>query len=195
MLLVWVFSTLIHFFHGFADAGFLEGVLEGVSVEKMRKLITKNRFDHRSRHILWFSLLIIFSSLLFCRLMLFCGLLDLWRQSLETKDPARLEPGPPRCDTAVLRWGLGWFWNVYSKWPLRGFFNIWFYKSYRTHGTVENKIESLGSRFSIFYDSMSCDCDLYHAPSFKKLKAEPFISVSLRLILFAFGAWYKLLVT
>ena len=38
---------------------------------------------------------------------------------------------------------------------------------------------------------MSRDCDLYHAPSFKKLKAEPFISVFLRLVLFAFGAWYK----
>ena len=44
------FSTLIHLFHGFADAGFLEGVLEGVSIEKMRKLITKNRLDQRSRH-------------------------------------------------------------------------------------------------------------------------------------------------
>ena len=60
------------------------------------------------------------------------------------------------------------------------------YKSSRTHGTVENKIESSISRFSIFYDSMSSDCDLYHAPSFKKLKAEPFISVSLCLLLFAF---------
>ena len=66
-------------------------------------------------------------------------------------------------------------------------------KSYRTHGTVEIKIESFSSRFSMFYDSMSSDCDLYHAPSFKKLKAEPFISVSLRLLLFAFGAWYKYL--
>ena len=65
------------------------------------------------------------------------------------------------------------------------------YKSYRTHGTVENKIKSFNSRFSIFYDSMSSNCDLYHAPSFKKLKAEPFISVFLRLVLFAFGAWYK----
>ena len=34
------------------------------------------------------------------------------------------------------------------------------YKSYRTHGTVENKIESFSSRFSIFYDSMSSNCDL-----------------------------------
>ena len=62
------------------------------------------------------------------------------------------------------------------------------YKSYRTHGTVENKLKSFSSRLSIFYDSMSSDCDLYHAPSFKKLKAEPFISVLLRLLLFAFGA-------
>ena len=54
-----------------------------------------------------------------------------------------------------------------------------FNKSYRTHGTVDNKIESFSSRLSIFYDSMSSDCDLYHAPFFKKLKAEPFISVSL----------------
>ena len=66
------------------------------------------------------------------------------------------------------------------------------YKSYRTHGTVENKIESFSLRFSIFYDSMSSDCDLYHAPSFKKLLAEPFISVSLCLLLFAFGAWYNM---
>ena len=34
------------------------------------------------------------------------------------------------------------------------------YKSYHTHGTVENKIESFSSRFYIFYDSMSSDCDL-----------------------------------
>ena len=39
---------------------------------------------------------------------------------------------------------------------------------------------------------MSSDCDLYHVPSFKKLKAEPFISVLLHLLLFAFGGWYKL---
>ena len=38
---------------------------------------------------------------------------------------------------------------------------------------------------------MSSDCDLYHALSFKKLTAEPIISVSLHLLLFAFGAWYK----
>ena len=63
------------------------------------------------------------------------------------------------------------------------------YKSYRTHRrTVENKIKSVSSRFSIFYDSMSSDWDLYHVPSFKKLKAEPFISVSLCFLLFAFGA-------
>ena len=36
------------------------------------------------------------------------------------------------------------------------------YKSYRTHGIVKNKIESFISRFSIFYDSMSSDCDLSH---------------------------------
>ena len=60
------------------------------------------------------------------------------------------------------------------------------YKSYCTHGSVENKIESLSSRFSIFYDSMSSDCDLYQAPSFKKLKAELFISVSLSLLQLAF---------
>ena len=66
------------------------------------------------------------------------------------------------------------------------------YKSYRTHGTVENKIESFSTRFSIFYDSMSRDCDLYHTPSFQKLKAEPFISVLLHLLLFAFGAGYKI---
>ena len=65
-------------------------------------------------------------------------------------------------------------------------------KSYRTHGTVENKIESFSSRLSIFYYSMSSDCDLYHSTSFKKLKAEPFISVSLCLLLFAFDAWYKI---
>ena len=62
------------------------------------------------------------------------------------------------------------------------------YKSYRTHGTVENKIESFSSRFSIFYNFMSSDCYFYPAPSFKKLKADPFISVSLCLLLFAFGA-------
>ena len=62
------------------------------------------------------------------------------------------------------------------------------YKSYRTHGTVENKIKSFSSRFSIFYGSTSSDCDLYHATSFKKLKAELFISVSLRLLLLTFGA-------
>ena len=67
----------------------------------------------------------------------------------------------------------------------------WRYKSYRTHATVENKIESFSSRFSIFYDSMSSDCDLYHAPSFKKLKAESFIPVLLCLLLFVFGTWYK----
>ena len=61
-------------------------------------------------------------------------------------------------------------------------------KSYRTHGTIENKIKIFTSRFSIFYDSMSSDCDLCHAPSFQKLKAELFISVSLCLLLFAFGA-------
>ena len=61
-------------------------------------------------------------------------------------------------------------------------------ESYRTHGTVENKIESFSSRFSIFYDSMSSDSDLYRAPYFKKLKAEPLISVSLRLLQFAFDA-------
>ena len=61
-------------------------------------------------------------------------------------------------------------------------------KSYGTHGTVENKIESFISRFYIFYDSMSSDCDLYHVPSFKQLKAEPFISFLLCLLLFAFGA-------
>ena len=63
-----------------------------------------------------------------------------------------------------------------------------FYKSYRIHGTVGNKIKSFSSRFSFFYDSMSSDCDLYHAPSFKKLKAESFISVLLCLLLFPFGA-------
>ena len=35
-----------------------------------------------------------------------------------------------------------------------------FYESYRTHGIVKNKIESFSLRFSIFYDSMSSDCDL-----------------------------------
>ena len=66
------------------------------------------------------------------------------------------------------------------------------YKSYLTHRrTLENKIKSVSSRFSIFYDSMSSDWDLYHVPSFKKLKAEPFISVSLCLLLFAFGSWNK----
>ena len=38
-------------------------------------------------------------------------------------------------------------------------------KSYRTHGIVKEKIESFSSRFSIFYDSMSSDCDLSHALS------------------------------
>ena len=55
-------------------------------------------------------------------------------------------------------------------------------KSYRTHGTVENEYESFSSRFSIFYNSMTSDCDLYHTPSIKKLKAEPFISVLLPLL-------------
>ena len=50
------------------------------------------------------------------------------------------------------------------------------------------KSRALARNFCIFYDSMGSDCDLYHAPSFKKLKAELFISVSLRLFLFAFGA-------
>ena len=69
------------------------------------------------------------------------------------------------------------------------------YKSYRTHGTIENKIESFSSRYSIFYDSMSTcsDFDLYSAPSFMKLKVEPFISVSLRLLQFAYGVWYNIL--
>ena len=69
----------------------------------------------------------------------------------------------------------------------------WFpnYKSYRTHGIIKKKIESFSSRFSILYDYMSSDCDLYHTLSFKKLKAEPFISVSLPLLLLAFGAWYN----
>ena len=35
---------------------------------------------------------------------------------------------------------------------------------------------------------MSSDSDLYRAPYFKKLKAEPLISVSLRLLQFAFDA-------
>ena len=43
-------------------------------------------------------------------------------------------------------------------------------KSYRNHGIIKNKIESFSSRFSIFYDSMSSHCDLYHAHSFKNLK-------------------------
>ena len=38
-------------------------------------------------------------------------------------------------------------------------------KSYRTHGIVKKKIESFSSRFSIFHDSMSSDCDLSHALS------------------------------
>ena len=63
------------------------------------------------------------------------------------------------------------------------------YKSYCTHGTVENKIESFSSRFSIFCDSMSSYCDLYHAPSFKKLKTELFMSVSIRLFLNSVCFW------
>ena len=56
-------------------------------------------------------------------------------------------------------------WYAMASWPL--LINVWNrYKSYCTHGTVENKIESFSSRFSIFYDSMSSNCDLYHAPSF-----------------------------
>ena len=66
--------------------------------------------------------------------------------------------------------------------------NFQFNKPYHTHGTVENKIKNLSSRFSFFYDSMSSNCYLYHVPSFKKLKAEPFISVSLRILLLVFGA-------
>ena len=38
-------------------------------------------------------------------------------------------------------------------------------KSYRTYGIVKKKIESFSSRFSIFKDSMSSDCDLSHTLS------------------------------
>ena len=57
-----------------------------------------------------------------------------------------------------------------------------------THGIIENRKSRAKALDFIFYDSMSSDFDLYHVPSFKKLKADPFISVLLRLLLFAFAA-------